>query len=120
MRLRVLFVDDYPDTADLLCENVANCDWIEAESVASAQEALAKAERFLPHVAVIDIGMPCMNGWELGERLKSVVPGIRLIALSGYTQPDHHARSLAYGFIDHLDKPPDLPRLISILKSLCP
>ncbi len=113
---RVLVVDDNEDSADLLRDML---QWVGHE-VAVAHDgpsALALAERFAPDVALLDIGLPVMDGYELGRRLheRSQNAGCRLIALTGYGQERDRAQSKASGFEAHLVKPIDGPRLLKIV-----
>jgi signal transduction histidine kinase/CheY-like chemotaxis protein len=113
---RVLVVDDNVDSAELLREML---QWVGHE-VAIAHDgpsALAVAERFAPEVALLDIGLPVMDGYELGRRLHAGPRGAscRLIALSGYGQDRDRAQSKASGFEEHLVKPVDGPLLLKIV-----
>jgi signal transduction histidine kinase/ActR/RegA family two-component response regulator len=113
---RVLVVDDNEDSAELLCEML---QWVGHE-VAVAHDgpsALVMADRFAPEVAVLDIGLPVMDGYELGRRLREGPQGgtCRLIALSGYGQERDRARSSAAGFEAHLVKPVDGRRLLQVI-----
>lgn len=113
---RVLVVDDNEDSADLLREML---QWVGHE-VAIAHDgpsALAVADGFAPEVAVLDIGLPVMDGYELGRRLRERPQGAscRLIALSGYGQERDRARSSAAGFEAHLVKPVDGRRLLQVI-----
>ena len=101
-------VDDNEDSAELLREML---QWVGHE-VAVAHDgpsALAVAEQFVPEVALLDIGLPVMDGYELGRRLHAMPQGARcrLVALSGYGQDRDRARSRASGFETHLVKPID-------------
>lgn len=80
----------------------------------SALETLAA---FVPDVALLDIGLPGMDGYELARRIRSTAgdkPPI-LIAISGYGQESDRERSRAAGFSHHLVKPVDAPQLQEIL-----
>jgi signal transduction histidine kinase/CheY-like chemotaxis protein len=111
---RVLVVDDNEDAADLLAEALRAV----GHEVAIANDpvvALSVAARFRPEIAVLDIGLPVMDGYELATRLRQQ-PGsaaCRLIALTGYGQDHDRVRSLDGGFQTHLVKPVDLDRLMS-------
>jgi PAS domain S-box-containing protein len=109
---RVLIVDDNVDAADSLSMLLALQG--HATQVAyGAKEALAALEAFRPDVALLDIGLPEMNGYELAQRLRAMahLAGLRLIALTGYGQLEDQQRALAAGFNAHLAKPVDLPAL---------
>lgn len=109
---RVLVVDDNRDAADSLAL-LLSCRGDEVEAVYSGKEALERIESFRPDVALLDIGLPEMTGYELAERLRAMSPlnGIRLVALTGYGQAEDYQRTRAAGFDDHLVKPVDLSAL---------
>ena len=66
---------------------------------------LEEASRSRPDVAIVDIGLPGMNGFEVARRLKSGAPTLRLIALTGYGQGDHRRLGDEAGFEAYLVKP---------------
>jgi PAS domain S-box-containing protein len=107
--MRVLVVDDNLDAAEMLAE------WLGAighsvRVAADGPTALEIAAEFKPDVALLDIGLPVMDGYEVARRLREQ-PGcakMRLIALTGYGQESDHDRSRRAGFEDHLVKPVDL------------
>ncbi|MEP6886265.1 MAG: ATP-binding protein [Gammaproteobacteria bacterium] len=105
---RILVVDDNVDAADTLAL-LLQLDGHQAEAVYMSTEALEKAKSFEPHVVLLDIGLPGMNGYELAERLRAMreLTGMRLIALTGYGKAEDHDRTKAAGFDDHLVKPVD-------------
>ena len=109
---RILIVDDNADAAELLGMLLrAN-----GHSVVLAHdplEALRVAKDFQPQVALLDIGLPVMDGYELAARLRSKTAACRLIALTGYGQDADRKRSEASGFDGHLVKPVDLDLLIA-------
>jgi CheY-like chemotaxis protein len=79
--------------------------------------ALAVAPSFAPEVALLDIGLPLMDGYELARRLRAleVTSGTRLVAITGYGQEADRARSKEAGFDEHIAKPVDLATLREIL-----
>jgi CheY-like chemotaxis protein len=76
--------------------------------------ALALVDEFIPDVAVLDIGLPVMDGYEVAARLRDKMGASTpaFIALTGYGQPHDHARSRAAGFHDHFVKPVDVEALL--------
>ena len=107
---RILVVDDNHDSASLLGEILKRLG--ETVEVASdGPAALDKARSWAPDLALLDIGLPAMDGYELGARLRQQQSAIRLIALTGYGQDADHARSQDAGFEAHLVKPVDVARL---------
>lgn len=77
------------------------------------RQGLKRIESFHPDVALLDLGLPEMDGYELAGRLRAIreLSGIRLIALTGYSHATDRQRALAAGFDDHLIKPVDLAAL---------
>ena len=109
---RVLIVDDNTDAANSLAA-LLNLKGHETRAVYSGREALECFESFKPDVALIDIGLPEMDGYELVRRLRASAKGMRprLVALTGYGQTEDRERARAAGFDDHLIKPVGLPEL---------
>lgn len=109
---RVLIVDDNVDAATSLAM-LLNFQGHEAEAVYNGKDALERLGTFTPEVALLDIGLPEMDGYELARRLRAMpqLKGVRLVALTGYGQADDRGRAIAAGFDDHLVKPVDIPAL---------
>ncbi len=105
---RVLVVDDSVDAANSLAM-LLELDGHEVDTAYSASAALEKAERLKPHVAFIDIGLPLMDGYEVARRLRATDCGrtMRLVALTGYGQPEDRDAARRAGFDHHLVKPAD-------------
>lgn len=114
---RVLVVDDNADAADLL-KVILDTVGHQVTSVHGPLEALALLATWTPEVAVLDIGLPVMDGYELGARIRTAAPGCRLIALTGYGQREDRARSALAGFDAHLVKPIEVQDLLSALVDL--
>lgn len=115
VRQRLLLVEDNEDLGELLCELLT--DWgFEVVTAATAAAALAKASVRPPDVALIDIGLPDRDGCDVARALRrSLPPGVRLIAMSGYGQRHDGARALAAGFDEYLVKPLNTTRLQRLL-----
>ncbi len=105
---RVLIVDDNRDAADLL-GMALGLKGHEVEVVYDAAEALRLAETSVPDVALLDLGMPVMDGYVLAEQLRKLEgwSDVRLMALTGYGQQSDIERTRAAGFAVHLVKPID-------------
>ncbi len=110
VRRRVLVVDDNADAADLLAYLLGSRGH-EVLVATDAPQALELAESFRPEVALLDIGLPVMDGYELARRLRSQNGAVRLIAVTGYGQESDRARSRAAGFDAHMVKPVDATAL---------
>ena len=113
---RILVVDDNEDAATSLAMILA-LEGHEVETVHASHDALERAPLFKPDVAVLDIGLPGMDGYELARRLREnpALEGIRLVALTGYGQAEDRERARAAGFDDHLIKPADSRALDQVL-----
>jgi signal transduction histidine kinase/DNA-binding response OmpR family regulator len=109
---RVLVVDDNIDAAESIAVFL-RLEGHEVRTVSDGPQAVAISQVFAPQVAVVDIGLPGMNGYEVARRLKKTSSGgpTLLIALTGYGQKEDRARSQDAGFHHHFVKPAD-PRTI--------
>lgn len=109
---RVLVVDDNADAANSL-SMLLIFQGHPTQVAYSAKQALTCVETFRPDVALLDIGLPEMNGYELAEKLRTMssLDGVRLIALTGYGQAEDQQCARAAGFDAHLVKPVDLAKL---------
>lgn len=114
---RVLVVDDNEDAAELLRE-ILSCLGHCVEVAYDGPTALKLAESFRPDVALLDIGMPIMNGYELAARLRQgSSPAPRLIAITGYGK---EAVAGSEGFDQHLMKPFDVNKLRELIAQSSP
>jgi CheY-like chemotaxis protein len=114
--MRILIVDDSVDAAEMLGEMLK----LAGHAIAIAHDgpsALATAERFAPEVALLDLGLPVMDGYELGRRLCEGprTARCRLVALTGYGRERDRARSKELGFEAHIVKPVDVERLLRVI-----
>jgi PAS domain S-box-containing protein len=113
---RVLVVDDNRDAADSLAQLVAVLGH-EAEVAYDGEAALALVRARPPDVVLCDIGLPGMDGYELARRIRaSSGAQLRLIAVSGYAQPDDVAQAMAAGYDAHVAKPADPERIAALLE----
>jgi PAS domain S-box-containing protein len=115
-RRRILLVDDNADAAELLTELLGGIGH-EVAVAHDGPDALIEAARFNPDIAILDIGLPVMDGYELARRLLATVarPPF-LIALTGYGQENDRARARDAGFHEHIVKPVDPNRLIKLIE----
>ena len=105
---RVLIVDDNKDAAETL-GMLLRLSGHEVHLAHTGAEALEVANRVRPEIAVLDIGMPDLSGYELAQRIRREAWGqkMKLIALTGWGQGDDKRRALAAGFDHHCTKPVD-------------
>ncbi|MFT3775801.1 MAG: response regulator [Minicystis sp.] len=118
-RSRILVVDDNPDAAELLADSLSALGY--ALRVAhNGPAALRIAASFAPEVALLDIGLPVMDGYELARRLREqpACARVRLVAITGYGQEADRRRSEEAGFGAHLVKPVPIERLKVLLEAM--
>jgi signal transduction histidine kinase/DNA-binding response OmpR family regulator len=115
---RILVVDDNGDAAAILADVLE----LLGNTVAIAHDgpsALETARSFSPDLALVDIGLPVMDGYELARRLRDqqgISSHLRLVAVTGYGQEADRRRSADAGFEDHLVKPVDMAVLENVVK----
>jgi two-component system CheB/CheR fusion protein len=114
---RVLIVDDYPDSAETTSALLTMLGH-ECRFAISGQRALIEAAQFEPDIAILDLGLPDLNGFELARQLRQQFAGrsLFLAALTGWGQPADRARSFAAGFDHHLLKPASRDKLAMIIE----
>ncbi len=116
---RILLVDDNQDAATTLAELLRSTGY-EVRTAPDAQEALAALEGFAPDVAILDIGLPGMDGYELAQllRVDPRTSSLKLVALTGYGREVDRNRALNSAFHEHLVKPVGFEQLLSTVQSL--
>ena len=116
--VRVLIVDDNVDAAEMFADFVQSLGY-DVRTVHDGPAALRVVEEFVPTVALLDIGLPVMDGYELAARLRALAPDhLKLVAVTGYGQEADRGRAKAAGFHAHLVKPVDLDALADLLVEL--
>jgi CheY-like chemotaxis protein len=113
---RVLIVDDYPDAAEIACTLLTLLGH-DCRTARCGRDAIEEAKRFEPDIALLDIGLPDINGYELAHLLREALPGrnLYLAAITGWGAAADLARAYAAGFNLHLLKPADLAKLRDVL-----
>lgn len=102
---RILVIEDNAD-ARVMLRGMLEMDGHEVYEATDGPSGLETALRLRPDVAVIDIGLPGMDGYEIARRIRATAGGaIRLIALTGYGQPEDRRQAFEVGFDAHLVKP---------------
>ena len=117
---RVLVVDDNVDAAELLAESLQLFGH-ETRTAYDGPSAIEIAADFDPEIAVLDIGLPVMDGYELARHLRdrtSPSHPLHLIALTGYGTASDREHTLEAGFDCHMVKPIDIAALESTIKRL--
>jgi signal transduction histidine kinase len=116
---RVLIVDDNRDAAATLAEMLAAFGY-DTRFVHDGPSAFIVAEQFQPHIALLDLGLPVIDGFEVARRFAENprLRRTRLVAVTGYGQVQDRAQSARAGFAAHLVKPVDVEQLRTVLDSM--
>ena len=114
--IRVLVVDDNVDSADSLSQCLRMLGY-QTLTAHDGLEAVRSAASYLPNVALLDIGLPHVSGYEAAKQIRALPRGeqLLLIALSGWGQDEDRRRSQAAGFDHHFVKPVDIDALTNVL-----
>ncbi|HEU4653774.1 MAG TPA: ATP-binding protein [Steroidobacteraceae bacterium] len=113
---KVLITDDNKDTARSWAA-LLELEGCQTRTAFSASEAMRVVEEFQPDVALLDIGMPDINGYELARMLRSTPLGRKLflVAITGWGQQQDKFKAHEAGFDAHLTKPVNLPQIIALM-----
>jgi two-component system CheB/CheR fusion protein len=118
IRRRVLIVEDNDDAREML-KLLLEHEGHEVYEAVDGTEAVRAASRLHPDLALVDLGLPILDGYEVARfiRRQDHQPQ-RLVALTGYGQVADRQRALEAGFDEHLVKPIDPDRLVELLQRL--
>jgi PAS domain S-box-containing protein len=118
-RRRVLIVDDNEDSAEMLAAFLSEVGY-DCYVAADGRRALSMSREVLPDAAILDIGLPDIDGHQLAREIRSALAGRapKLIALTGYAQDSDRKLALEAGFAEHLAKPVEMSTLTSKLSGL--
>jgi CheY-like chemotaxis protein/two-component sensor histidine kinase len=113
---RIFIVDDNADAAETLA-SLLEMDGHEVQAVKSSKEAIERIESFKPDIALLDIGLPEIDGYDLLRRLRAIpaLRDVRFIAVTGYGRPEDRQRIRQAGFESHLVKPVSMSMLARAL-----
>lgn len=118
-RIKVLIVDDYAPAADSLALLLQEMGY-RTHVVHDGGAALEAIKTFEPQVALIDIGLPVIDGYEVAQTVRRM-PGrdkLPLIAVTGYGQASDHERVMEAGFDEHVVKPLDAARISELIEKM--
>ncbi len=121
IRRRVLIIEDNADARESL-RAVLELSGHEVHEAEDGPGGVAKALAVRPDLALIDIGLPSLNGYEVARQIRSAPAGrgIVLVALTGYSQPRDRQQAQEAGFDAHLVKPVDFARLSDLIATASP
>lgn len=115
---RILLVEDNADAREAL-RALLELDGYEVHAAADGTEGLELARTKAPNVALIDIGLPGFDGYEVARRMKLLAAPLPvMIALTGYSEAEDKQRAKDAGFAAHLVKPVDPEALARLLTTL--
>ncbi len=116
---KIVIVEDSADSRDLLCELLAQ-QGFDCATADSGTAALELIDRIHPAIAILDVGLPELDGFEVARRLRSRQEhaDMFLIALTGYGQVSDRITSREAGFDEHLVKPVNVAELLRLLADL--
>ncbi|HUS32314.1 MAG TPA: response regulator [Kofleriaceae bacterium] len=115
--LRVLIVDDYPETANILASLVESLGH-DCRTAGTGRHALAEALAFEPHVTLLDLGLPDLSGFDVARALRAQPGGAtrRIIALTGWATDRDRKLAHQAGCDDFLLKPATSKKLQTLLR----
>ncbi len=114
-RPTVLLAEDSRDVRDAFAELLDEMGFA-VDAVEDGLAAVAHAVKLRPDAALVDVGIPGIDGLEVARRIRAALgDGPLLVAVTGYSHEDDHRRSLEAGFDAHLDKPIDVDALARVL-----
>jgi len=121
MKEHVLVVDDNRDTADGLARLI-NSYGYEARAVYGGEDAIRETAAFQPDMALVDIGMPDLDGYETVKRIRQERGNVHVIivAVTGWSRDEDKRRAYEAGFDLHVAKPMDADKLKELLALLDP
>ena len=114
---RLLIVEDNDDTAHVMRWGLEQLGY-EVQIAHNGPLALALVQSFSPDVALLDIGLPVMDGWILAKRLRQQREGLHVVAVTAYGSEADRLLSKEAGFSEHLVKPVDIDSIHGVVQRL--
>jgi signal transduction histidine kinase/ActR/RegA family two-component response regulator len=116
---RIVIVEDNADIRELLKLKLRRLGH-DVEVASDGERGVEKVLELQPDLALVDIGLPGIDGYEVAARVRAAGAGAVLVAVSGFGQPEDKRKALEAGFDEHLTKPADVKELEAIIASLPP
>ncbi len=115
---RILIVDDVVEMTELLSLFLGRVGGYETRTATNGLEAIRVAEEFRPDVILLDIAIPCLNGFDTAKRIRSEPWGkaTLFIGMSGHSHPKYAQRAREAGFVEYLSKPMPLPIIVDVIE----
>ena len=112
---RILVVDDYPDCAEAVCILLSRLGHV-CETVCTGHAAIAALGQFDAEIALVDLGLPDLTGFEVARALRARSPGLYLAAFTGWTSPRFLIEADAAGFDQFVVKPVNAAKLGAVVR----
>jgi len=113
----VLIVDDNVDGAEMIAQFLEVLGYRTA-TAHDGPDGLRIAREFSPQIALLDIGLPVMDGYELAKRVREQLAEVKLVAMTGYGQESDRERARHAGFQAHLTKPVNVDVIAQLVETL--
>jgi len=113
--MRILVVDDYPDTAELICQLASLLGHITRPAF-TGRDAIKYAHEFQPDLVILDIGLPDIRGDEVARLLFAMPKPPHIVAMSGWTTGGHRERAMEAGCKQFFVKPFNLEMMRKLLE----
>jgi two-component system OmpR family response regulator len=114
---RVLVVDDEPNILEVI-SMALRFNGFQVETAASGREAVAAVTRFRPHIMILDVMLPDMEGFEVAERLGAQRAGVPIVFLTARDATEDKVRGLTGGGDDYMTKPFSLEELVARIRTI--
>jgi two-component system, chemotaxis family, CheB/CheR fusion protein len=116
---KIVLVEDNVDSRELLCEALEQAGF-ECHTAGNGHDALELLEKVRPDVAILDVGLPGIDGFELARRIRAhaTLANTCLVALTGYGQHSDRVASREAGFDEHLVKPARAETLLALIAEM--
>lgn len=116
---RIMIVDDNNDAADTLADLLRLVGY-EVRCAAEAEGAMKLLDEYVPQLALLDIGLPGQDGYQLAQRLRADprAAQAKLVALTGYGRDADRERAVQGQFDEHLVKPVSADRLFALVQQM--
>ena len=103
--IKILVVDDFEEFRRFVCALLEPKTEFQVTEATDGLEAVRKAEQLQPHLILLDIALPSLNGLEVAKRIREFAPNTRILFLSGESSPDVVHEALNLGALGYVHKP---------------
>jgi DNA-binding response OmpR family regulator len=114
---RVLVVDDDPAVAEMVVSLLTGFGY-SAQAATSGETAIHAAQEFQPHLVLLDLRMPGLDGETVARRLRELGNSVPLVAMSAVTDADHWMGDSHIDVVSVLVKPFDISEMLTIVKNV--